>query len=244
MSDAPGVLEGFSSPALDIEVSSAHFERFAAAPTLVFGARVTESAGRPIYTIALRCQINIDPARRRYDSESRERLSELFGEPQRWGATTKSFMWTRVDLLVPSFEEATDFEITVPCSYDLEVTATRYLRGLSEGAVPLSFHLSGSVFYKTSTGELRITQVPWDIDVRYELSLAVWKDMMEHHYPNSGWVRFEEETLDSLLKYKAERGLSSLDACLMELLEINDAQMEEPSEVKVKEAGQRGDGGA
>jgi len=244
LSDAPEVLEGFSTPELDIEVSSAHFERFAAAPTLVFGGRVTERAGRPVYTIALRCQINVDPARRRYDADSREKLSELFGEPQRWGATTKSFMWARVDVLVPSFEGATDFDITVPCSYDLEITTTRYLRGLSDGAVPMSFHLSGSVFYKASTGELRITQVPWDIDVRYELSLAVWKDMMEHHYPNSGWVRFEERTLDRLLKYKAEQGLTSLDACLMELLENNDGHEEENSAVRIKEAGVGDDGGA
>lgn len=244
MSDAPEVLEGFSAPALDIEVSSAHFERFAAAPTLVFGARVTERASHPIYTIALRCQINVDPARRRYDADARERLSELFGEPQRWGATTKSFMWARVDVLVPSFEGATDFDIAVPCSYDLEITTTRYLRGLSDGAVPMSFHLSGSVFYKAASGELRITQVPWDIDVRYELPLAIWRDMMEHHYPKSGWVRFEERTLNGLLKFKAERGLASLDACLMELLENDDGDRDENSVVRIKESGVGDDDGA
>ena len=108
----------------------------------------------------------------------------------------------------------------------------------------MSFHLSGSVFYKTSSGELRITQVPWDIDVRYELPLAVWRDMMEHHYPKSGWVRFEERTLDRFLKYKAGRGLTSLDACLIELLEDNDGQAEEPGAVRVKRAGQKGDDGA
>jgi hypothetical protein len=239
LSDAPEVLEGLSTPALDIEVSAAHFERFAASPTLVFGARITERANRPIYTIALRCQINVDPARRRYDAASRVRLSEQFGEPERWGATTKSFMWARVDVLVPSFEGATDFDITVPCSYDLEITATRYLRGLSDGAVPMSFHLSGSVFYKSSTGELRITQVPWDMDVRYELPLSVWNDMMEHHYPNSGWVRFERKTLDRLLQYKAERGMTSLDACLIGLLE-NDGIEEENSPVRIKGAGRPG----
>ncbi len=86
--------------------------------------------------------------------------------------------------------------------------------------------------------------MPWDIDVRYELPLAVWRDMMEHHYPKSGWVRFEERTLDRFLKYKAGRGLTSLDACLIELLEDDDGEARRTWCSEGQGAGQKGDDGA
>ena len=81
-------------PVVTFEVLGAAHEPFAAQPTLRFELGVSEPAGREIYAISLTAQINFDPARRDYDNETREDLFELFGAPERWPATTRSFLWT------------------------------------------------------------------------------------------------------------------------------------------------------
>ena len=62
--------------------------------------------------------------------------SELFGPRERWGATTHSFQWARVDSLVPSFTGSTMFSVEVPCTYDLEVASAKYFDSLGSGVVP------------------------------------------------------------------------------------------------------------
>ena len=112
-----------SVPDPTFEVLGAEPVAHAAAPTMSFTLRVTND--EPLHAIALSTQINIDPARRTYDAETRERLVELFGAPERWAATTRSFLWTQVGALVPGFSGATEFTLTVPCTYDLELSRRR-----------------------------------------------------------------------------------------------------------------------
>ena len=56
-------------------LGAAHVED-AAAPTLRFELGVDETSGWEVFTIALTAQINVDPSRRSYDSETRTRLIE------------------------------------------------------------------------------------------------------------------------------------------------------------------------
>jgi hypothetical protein len=224
MSSAPD--SAISTPRPELSITGVDWQHFAAAPTLVFTCNMTESSGREIYTVALSCQINIDPARRRYESDTRASLVELFGEPQRWGATTRSFMWTRSDVLVPSFRGATSFTIPLACTYDMELAAAKYFYSLPDGEVPLTFHLSGSIMFKGDEAELRITQVPWDIDTKFLLPVGIWRSMMQHHYPNGTWLRVGQETLDRLARVKVEEGLYSYEAVLDELLDSRPAPEE------------------
>jgi hypothetical protein len=190
----------------------------AAAPTLRFTLRVTEAAERALHAIALSAQINIDPARRTYDDETRARLVELFGPAERWASTTRSFLWTQVGALVPEFTGTADFTLTVPCTYDLEISAAKYFYSLPDGEIPLTFHFSGTILY--SEGEkVQIAMVRWSCSAKYKLAVADWKAMMALYYPGGGWVRLETATLDRLQERKAESGLPSFDACVAELLE-------------------------
>ena len=59
-------------------------DRYAAVPTLQLKLRISETTGAQVHAIALRCQIRIEPQRRRYSPEEAEGLLELFGEPPRW----------------------------------------------------------------------------------------------------------------------------------------------------------------
>jgi hypothetical protein len=190
----------------------------AASPTLRFTLRVTEAAERSVHAIALSAQINIDPARRTYDADTRDRLVELFGPPERWAATTRSFLWTQVGALVPEFTGSADFTLTVPCTYDLEISAAKYFYSLPDGEIPLTFHFSGTILY-SEEGRVQIAMVPWSCSAKYKLAVADWKAMMALYYPGGGWVRLETATLDRLQERKAESGLPSFDACVAELLE-------------------------
>jgi len=206
-------------PLPEFSVISAEALPYAAVPTMVFTLNAVEPKGHHVYAIALSSQIHIDPARRTYDPETRERLAELFGAPDRWGATTHSFEWARIDKMVLSFTGARAFEIHVPCTYDLEVASAKYFDGLSDGGVPLTFHFSGSVYYKSEDGELQITQIDWSTQARFHMPIAAWKTMITEHYPNGGWVRLRTDTLGRLHALRGARGLPTFDACVTELLD-------------------------
>ena len=105
-------------------------------------------ADEMIHTVVLRCQIQIEAMRRRYAPEEEARLRDLFGEPERWGHTLRTMLWTHANAVVPRFSGATTVELPVPCSYDFNVAATKYFHGLEDGEVPLSLLFSGSVFYE------------------------------------------------------------------------------------------------
>lgn len=188
-------------------------------PTLRFQLHVSDPDGREIYAIALSAQIQVDPARRSYDAETRERLIELFGEPERWGATTHSFQWAHVSSLVRGFTGATSFELEVPCTYDLEVAASKYFYSLPDGLVPLSFHFTGMVLYRDASASLRVTAVPWSCSSRWSMPVEAWKRAIADQYPGGGWVRLSTETLDALQRRKAQQGQHTFEACVAQLLE-------------------------
>ena len=191
---------------------------YAAAPTLRFHLHVDDPLGRAIQTIALSTQIQIDPARRVYDAETMARLVELFGPPERWAATTQVFRWANVSALVPGFTGATSFALDVPCTYDLEVAASKYFYSLPGGAVPLSFLFNGMVLYQGEHDRLQIMQVPWSCVARWEMPVASWQAMMRAYYPGGSWVRVQSDTLDALTERKAAAGHHSFDDLLRELL--------------------------
>jgi len=206
-------------PEMTFEVLGAAHEPFAAQPTLRFELSASEPSDRPIYAVSLTAQINFDPARRQYDDETREDLFELFGAPQRWPATTRSFLWCHATTLVHSFTGATTFGLQVPCTADLEMTASRYVDALPDGEVPLSFHFTGRILYAGAERQVQVVHLPWSTSAQYRMPVKVWKDMIKHHHGNSRFALLHDDTLDGLLKYKRERGLHSLDACVVELLE-------------------------
>jgi Family of unknown function (DUF6084) len=203
----------------DFDVLGAEPVAHAAAPTLRFALRVTDASERSVAGILLAAQINIDPARRAYDDQTRERLVELFGAPERWAATTRSFLWAQASALVPPFTGTGDFTIAVPCSYDLELAAAKYFYSLPDGDIPLTLHFSGTVLYEGEDGRLQLTMVPWSCSATYRLPVAVWQGLMASYYPGGGWVRLESETLERLAAVKAREGLTSFDAAVRSLID-------------------------
>jgi hypothetical protein len=191
----------------------------AVVPTLRFLMHVSDPSGREVHAAALSVQLMIDPARRAYDDATRARLTELFGAPERWGATTHSFPWARVDVLVPAFTGATGFALDVPCPYDLELAAEKYFYALPDGEVPLSFHLTGMFLLRGEHDRLAVHPVPWSSNVRWRMPVAAWKGAIAELYPGGGWIRLAPETLEALAARRAAGGHHSFDGAVAALLE-------------------------
>jgi hypothetical protein len=207
-----------TAPALELEVLGAEPALHVASPALHLRLRVQEAAGRDVYMVALSTQVHIEPGLRSHAPETREQLVDLFGTPERWAATTTSIVWARVETLLPSFSAEADVTLVVPCTYDLEVASARYMDALPDGEVPLSLHFSGRIFYRGGDGRLQIVLTPWT-STTYRLPVAVWRRMIDHHYPGAGFVRLQHETLHALGLYRAQHGIPTFDGAVAELLE-------------------------
>ncbi|HEX7148434.1 MAG TPA: DUF6084 family protein [Actinomycetota bacterium] len=188
-------------------------DRYAAVPTLQLKLRISETTGAQVHAIALRCQIRIEPQRRRYSPEEADGLLELFGEPPRWGDTLKPMQFATVSLMVPSFTGSCELDLPVPCTYDFEVAASKYLHALGDGEVPLLLLFSGTVFTKGLSG-FSVGQVPWHKEATYRLPVSVWREIMDRFFPGGGWIRMRRDTLDTLQRFKAVRALTTWDDAL------------------------------
>jgi hypothetical protein len=194
-----------------------HAEPYAATPTLIFRLRIAEITGLTVDAIALRCQIRIQPQRRHYSTEQQQRLSDLFGEPSRWGETLKPFQFATVPVMVPAFRGNIDLDLAVPCSYDLEVAAAQYFHALGDGEIPLLMLFSGTVF-ATDGGRLSVEQVPWHKETTYRLPARVWHELMDMYFPNSAWLRLRRDTVDELGRFKSRQALPTWDETISALL--------------------------
>jgi Family of unknown function (DUF6084) len=203
----------------EFTITGVERQAHAASPMLRFTVRVNEPRVAQVYMIALTAQINIDPAQRSYDDETRARLFELFGEPRRWASTTRSFLWTQADVLMGGFAGSGEVVIPVACTYDLEVAASKYFYSLPDGEVPLTFHFAGRVYYPDEHGRIALIKVPWSCSSRFRMPVETWKALMREHYGDRGWVALHGHTLDELQRFKAERGLPTFDACVSALLQ-------------------------
>jgi hypothetical protein len=192
-------------------------EPYAAAPQLTARLQLTEGTGAEVHAVALRCQVRILPQRRGYASEEEAGLLDLFGERGRWPTTLKSFLWMQCSTMVQGFAGSTEADLPLPCTFDFDVAAAKYLNALHDGEIPLELLFSGTVFTKGQTG-FTVEQVPWDREASYQLPVAVWRTLMDQYFPNAGWIRLDRGILAALGRYKSSRGLTSWEAAVEGLL--------------------------
>jgi Family of unknown function (DUF6084) len=206
-------------PELAFAVLDAARVEHAAQPTLAFSLRVDGPEGVPIRSVLLDAQIQIAARRRRHDASEHDRLLELFGPVKGWGSTLRTLPWTRVTLVVAPFTGSTVVGLHVPCSYDLEVTASTYIDALGDGDVPLEFLFSGTVFFAAPDGRLQAARISWERDAEYRLPVRVWRETMEHHFRDTAWLRLRKDAYDRLRAYKARHALATWEDAVDALLE-------------------------
>lgn len=201
----PSTIAADQIPELAFEVVRADRVEHSAVPTLRFMLRVDSVGGRPIRSLLLDTQIRIATRRRAYDPGSHDRLFELFGAPADWR-------------FVPPFGDSARVELHVACSYDLEVSASRYFDALEDGQVPLEFLFSGTVFYSNAAGLLQTVRIPWDLEAGFRMPVALWKETMAAHFPGSAWLRLDKERYDRLAAYRSREALPTWEHVVDKLL--------------------------
>lgn len=211
-------LVGSAAPEPEFSVVGVRSQRHAASPTLLLDLQVSESSGRQVYMIALTVQVMIEPARRSYDAPTRERLLELFGAPERWTVSTGNLVFAQTDVLVPAFTGSVTVPIPITCHYDLELAAAKYLHSLPDGEAPMALHFNGVVYYPAEHGGLQMSLVPWNTSIDFRLPVSVWRETIEHYYPDMSWFALQAQTVDALSREKRARHLPTMDACVEALL--------------------------
>ena len=205
------------APQLDFRVERVEAVEHAVVPTLAFTLGI-DAGGREIRSLALDVQIRIAATRRPYDDGERTRLYELFGAPAGWDRSLRSLRWTTASLNVPAFDGSAAVELQVPCTYDFDVVAAKYLNALEDGEVPLELLFSGSVFFVDAGARLQVVRLPWDREARYELPVRMWREALDRAFPGSAWIRVRRDVFDRLQAYKSAGALLTWDAALEELL--------------------------
>jgi hypothetical protein len=209
-------------PNLSFAITKAEAIPFAVAPTIAFDLKVTNAnPSESIQSVALRCQILIEAAKRHYDPAQRDSLRDLFGETERWSQTMRSLLWCHSGTTVPAFNGSVIIELPVPCTFDFNVSAAKYFHALGDdGDVPLCFQFSGTAFYSAPDGTLQIAQIGWDKEARFRLPARVWREMMDHYYPNSAWLRLGRDTFDRLYEFKRREGFATWEEAVESLLQF------------------------
>jgi len=212
MTSLTGQATGLTFTVLDVVP-----EPYAAVPILAARIRVSAPDDEPVHAIALRCQVRIEPLRRGYSDDEAAALTDLFGPRERWATTQRTFLWQHCAAMVPAFVGTSEITLSLECTYDFEVTAAKYLHALDDGALPLQFLFSGTIFTAGQRG-FSVQQVSWDCEDHYDMPVAAWRELIRQHYPNTGWVRLSHDAVAGLAAYKSARGLLSFEDAVTALL--------------------------
>jgi hypothetical protein len=204
---------------LEFVCTGAKPDTAAASPTILLRLHIEETTGAAVHALVLRTQIRIAPQRRRYDDAEAEGVRDLFGERARWGDSLNPIQLAFVNNAVPGFSGSTDIDLSVPCSYDFDVAANKYLYALDAGEVPLVLLFSGTIFTAgESTLGIAVQPIPWHKEATFRMPVEVWKQTMDLHFPGAAWLRLRRETFDALHRYRINEELVSWDDAIERLL--------------------------
>lgn len=164
-------------PDLHFNVESVSAEHGSAQRRLLFCLRVENSSPSEfVSSISLNVQVQIQPARRRYNNEEKTALRELFGEPERWANTLHPVFWAKVSTTVSSFQGSTKVNVPVPAASGFDDAASGYCHALREGEIPVDLLFSGTIFY-ISSGAPQVAFISWSKETFCRVPLAVWREL-------------------------------------------------------------------
>lgn len=193
----------------EFAVLAADPKQHAAAPAIRFRLRV-RCEGEPIEAMVLRAQIRIEPQWRAYEPAEEPLLEELFGTPDRWGKTLHALAWADLPVMVPAFAGETEVDVNVPCTFDFDVTASRFFSALQDGEIPLRFFFSGSIFRRSPEG-FSAEPVSWSCECAYRMPLSVWRAALRACFGDSALIRVDRETFHALHRLRARTGATNWD---------------------------------
>lgn len=210
-------------PDLNFSIEGFEVAKCSVTPAINFKLKIINpNAAEAIHSVALRTQIQLQVTHRNYTPQEKDKLRDLFGEPERWGQTLRTLLWTHVSLNVPGFSQSTVVDLTVPCTFDFNVAATKYFHGLANGHVPLCLQFSGTVFYAKGEGHLQVSPISWDKEAAVALPVRVWHEMMDTYYPGNAWLCLRRDFFERLYDYKVQNGIPTWEEALDNLLPVGE----------------------
>ncbi len=206
-------------PKLRFQVDRARAVTFAASPQLALSVSISNDApSETVHSIMLASQVWIETPERTYTPSEAARLADLFGEPDRWERTLRRVIWTTASVVVPAFSIETNVDLPLPCPHDFESTTTQYLFALENGEVPITLQFSGSAFYRADDDALQVAPIPWSSEAKFRVPLSVYRETIDHYYPNRAPLSLRRDVLDRLRRYKVERHIATWEEAVERLL--------------------------
>jgi hypothetical protein len=212
-------------PDLNFQIAGVEASSRSLTPLLQFRLALTTSPeNETIHGVLLNVQIQFECPQRSYNPAEKEKLIDLFGTPDRWGQTLRNRLWTRANATTGAFTGATEVRLDLPCTFDLNIAASKYFYALETSEIPLLFLFSGSIFYGSPEGRLQVERISWNKECNYRIPVQLWRNLMEQHYPNSEWLYLRRDVFDRLYAYRRKRGLATWDDTIRTLLPEEQAE--------------------
>lgn len=164
-------------------------------------------------------RLQIRAERRRYGDAEGESLRELFGPLDQWSRSLGSVPWAQTALNVAPFQGRTLVELRVPCTYDFDVAAAKYLAALKEGSVPVELLFGGTLTWPGPDGRLQTAMVPWDREAAARMPVSVWQEAVRASFGDSAWLRLQRDVFARLQAFRSRRGLTTWEDVIDALLE-------------------------
>ena len=60
--------------------------------------------------------------------------------------------------------------------------------------------------------------IPWSKEAHYRLPVAIWREAIGLHYPNSVWLRIDRSLFDEIYELKRRHGFASFEDTIRSLL--------------------------
>ena len=213
-----GGAEATGPPALGFVIEGVEALRAAAVPTLRFMVRI-DAGGRAVSGIGLETRLQIRAERRRYGAAEGERLGELFGAPDDFSRSLGTVPWAETTLHVGPFAGERLVELRVPCTYDFEVAAAKYLAALEGGDVPVELLFSGNVLWRGADGRLQTAMIPWDREATGRMPVAVWREALTAALGDAAWLRVDRDVFARLQAERSRRRLTTWEDTFEALLD-------------------------
>jgi len=99
----------------------------------------------------------------------------------------------------------------------LAAIASKYLRALDGGTVPVRAQFSGTAFFRTEHG-LSAAPIALDREADFALPVQTFLEVLDQHFPNTAVVTLSRDVYKRLDQLRIERGLASFDHTIDTLL--------------------------
>ena len=188
---------------------------YAASPLLALNVRARSDVA--VESVLLRTSVRIEAGARANTPAEQARLKELFGDKDLWARGSRSLLWAQVVNVVSAFSEETEVPVCLPCSFDLAAAASKYLRALDGGTVPIRAQFSGTAFFRTEHG-LSAAPIALDREADFALPVQTFLEVLDQHFPNAAVLTLSRDVFARLDQLRIDRGLGSFDHVVESLL--------------------------